>query len=145
MMQFQQMENSQHLRESNFSKVTWLDSKKRTCNLQVASALGVYGNCFQGSATAQWCGRSRNSPLALSPQKIWGTFYPLTFSQRLLPPRPENLFRVASGCPTLPDHKIESHKRGPGKASLPSQHLWTTRCQLCRACVLDHIQREPMK
>lgn len=37
MIQFQQMENSQHLKESNFSKVTWLDSKKRTCNLRVCS------------------------------------------------------------------------------------------------------------
>lgn len=35
MIQFQQMENSQHLKESNFSKVTWLDSKKRTWNLRV--------------------------------------------------------------------------------------------------------------
>lgn len=49
MMQFQQMENSQHLRETNFSKVTWLDSKRGRVTSRSASALGVYGTASRGA------------------------------------------------------------------------------------------------
>jgi hypothetical protein len=61
----------------------------------------------------------------------------------------KSVFRVAEGCPTLPDHTIGSHKKELKKSSFFSWHSLDKQLQaLCEvpcACVLDNIQREPMK
>lgn len=102
------------------SKVDW-KQKKRSCNLHDSVCTHCVWYCFQGSMTERWYECSWNTSLALRPWKIRGPLYSLTFSERLLSPHPENLFRVAKECPTLPDHKIESHRGKPEKSSLSSQ------------------------
>ena len=126
MVQFQQMETSQHLKESNLSKVKWIGKKKKTCNLCSLcweSTVRLPGEWYPASVSVSVLMKHF---LALLPWKRGETLYPVTFFERLLSltisRKKIYMFRVAEGCPTLPDHKKESHKKELTKPSLSSHH-----------------------